>query len=242
MKIDIVTIFPSLFEGPLGVGLLKRALDKGLVDIQITDLRLFSRDKHRTTDDYPFGGGPGMVMKIEPIFLAVESLRRDGSRVILLSPQGRRLDQEVLKRLSGSKHLILLCGRYKGVDERVRELIVDEEISIGDYVLTGGEVPALVLTEGVVRLLHGAMESRESALEDSFEDGLLDSPRYTRPREFRDHAVPEILISGDHAAVTQWRRAMALRNTAKKRPDLLKRAQLTEKEKDIVEAIGREGG
>jgi tRNA (guanine37-N1)-methyltransferase len=241
MKIDIVTIFPSLFEGPLGVGLLKRALDKGLIDIQITDLRLFSKDKHRTTDDYPFGGGPGMVMKIEPIFLAIESLRKEDSLVILLSPQGRRLDQEVLKRLSGLKHLILLCGRYKGVDERVRELIVDEEISIGDYVLTGGEIPSLVLTEGVVRLIPGAMDSKESALEDSFEDGLLDSPRYTRPREFRNHAVPDILISGDHAAVSQWRRTMALKNTASKRPDLLERAQLTEKEKDIVEALRRGG-
>jgi tRNA (guanine37-N1)-methyltransferase len=241
MKIDIVTIFPSLFEGPLGVGLLKRALDKGLVDIQITDLRLFSKDKHRTTDDYPFGGGPGMVMKIEPIFLAIESLRKEDSTVILLSPQGRRLDQEVLKRLSGLKHLILLCGRYKGVDERVRELTVDDEISIGDYVLTGGEMPALVLTEGIVRLLPGAMDSMESALEDSFEDGLLDSPRYTRPREFRNRAVPDILISGDHAAVSQWRRTMALKNTAKKRPDLLERAHLTEKEKDIIEALRRGG-
>jgi len=242
MRIDIVTIFPSMFDGPFDASLIKRARDKGVVEIEIVELREFADDRHRTTDDYPFGGGAGMIMKVEPIFKAVEHLRGQDSTVILLSPQGKRLDQKTVSRLARLKHIILLCGRYKGVDERVRELTVDEEISVGDYVLSGGELPAMVLTEALVRLLPGAMNSQESAEEDSFHDGLLDPPRYTRPRDFLNLTVPDVLISGDHQAVDRWRRRMAIEKTMKKRPDLLSKAQLTDADRDVIESLKGEGG
>jgi tRNA (guanine37-N1)-methyltransferase len=240
MKIDIVTIFPQMFAGPLSTGPVQRAREKGIAEVRVVDLRQFALDKHRTTDDYPFGGGPGMVMKVEPIYRAAASLRQEGTRVVLLSPQGERLDQEMLKELAGLKHVLFICGRYKGVDERVRELVVDMEISLGDYVLSGGELPAMVLTEGIVRLLPGSMDGRESAEEDSFEDGLLDPPRYTRPRDFQDSTVPDVLMSGDHQAVYRWRREMAIRKTAERRPDLLAKAKLTPEELQIAATLRSE--
>lgn len=242
IRIDIVTIFPSVFDGPFDVGLIKRAREKGLVEIDVADLRQFTLDRHRTVDDYPFGGGPGMVMKVEPLYKAVETLRRKDSIVVLLSPQGNRFDQDLARSFSKLSHLILLCGRYKGVDERARQLIVDEEISVGDYILSGGEIPAMVVTESVVRLLPGAMNSRESADEDSFQNGLLDSPRYTRPRDFKNLAVPEVLISGNHRAVNKWRRKMALKATMKKRPDLLAGTRLTDEDRQMIESLKLEGG
>lgn len=181
-----------------------------------------------------------MVMKVEPIFEAVASLKREETRVILLSPQGKRLDQNTVKELAELQHMVLVCGRYKGVDERVRELVVDMEISLGDYVLTGGEIPAMALTESVVRLLPGAMDGKESADEDSFQDGLLDSPRYTRPRSFKEMDVPEVLVSGNHQAVSRWRREMSIRNTVRKRPDLLEKALLTGEELKIVKSMKNE--
>ena len=237
MKIDIITIFPEMFDGPFSAGLLQRAKEKGVVDIEVVDLRQFALDKHRTTDDYPFGGGPGMVMKVEPIYEAARSLKREGSRVILPSPQGERLDQKMVTGLAKLDHMVLICGRYKGVDERVRELVVDMEISMGDYVLSGGEVPAMALTESIVRLLPGAMDGKESAEEDSFQDGLLDPPRYTRPRSFQDLSVPEVLISGNHLAVARWRREMSIRKTMKKRPDLILKAPLTSEELKAVKTM-----
>ena len=237
MRIDIITIFPEVFEGPFNAGLLQRAREKCILRLHVVDLRQFALDKHRTTDDYPFGGGPGMVMKVDPIYQAVATLRDEGTKVILLSPQGERLDQRMLYELAKLEHLVLICGRYKGVDERVRELVADMEISVGDYVLSGGEIPAMLLTEGIVRLLPGAMDGKVSADEDSFQNGLLDSPRYTRPRSFRESSVPEVLVSGDHQAVARWRREMAIRKTVKKRPDLLARAALTPDEIRIAEGL-----
>lgn len=242
MRIDIVTIFPSMFGGPFDAGLIRRAKEKGIVEIGIVDLRQFAGDQHGTTDDYPFGGGAGMIMKVEPMFKAVEDLRKKDSTVILLSPQGKRLEQKTVSHLAKSNHIILLCGRYKGVDERVRDLIVDEEISVGDYVLSGGELPAMILTEAIVRLLPGAMNSRESAEEDSFQRGLLDPPRYTRPRDFLNLTVPDVLISGDHQAVSRWRRRMAIEKTMKKRPDLLSKAELTDVDRNVIESLKRKGG
>ncbi len=244
MRIDTVTIFPSMFDGPLNSGLIKRARDKKIVEIEIVDLRQFADDEHKTTDDYPFGGGAGMVMKVEPIFRAVEHLRKEDSTVILLSPQGKRLNQELICRLAGLNHIILLCGRYKGVDERVRELVVDEEISVGDYILSGGELAAMVLTDAIVRLLPGAMNSKESAEEDSFQSALLDAPRYTRPRHFHSQSVPAVLTSGDHQEIRRWRRRMAIKKTMENRPDLLANAHLTDEDRESIQDIrtGRSNG
>ena len=213
MRIDVVTIFPGMLEGPLRESLLGKAIADGLVE--------FTEDRHRTVDDESFGGGPGMVMKPEPWFTAVESLGEDRGRVILLSPAGRRLDRDLVHELSGELHLTLLSGRYEGVDERVVEGLPAEEISIGDYVLSGGELPALVLIEAVTRLIPGVIGREESHERDSFEDGLLDHPHYTRPAEFRGMVVPEVLRSGHHAEIERWRREAALDKTRRNRPDLL---------------------
>ncbi len=223
MRIDIVTIFPPLLAGAFEHSIIKRARDRGIVDIQIHDLREHTDDRHRTVDDYPYGGGAGMVMKPEPWFRAVESLRDQGEpgRAILLTPQGKRLDQNLVQRLASEVRLIILCGRYEGVDERVREHLVDEEVSIGDYVLSGGEPAAVVLVDAVVRLQPGALGSAESTVEESFADGLLEYPQYTRPSEFRDWRVPDILLSGDHGAVERWRREQQIERTRQRRPDLL---------------------
>jgi tRNA (guanine37-N1)-methyltransferase len=235
LRIDIVTLFPGLFAGPLQESILGRAQAKGLVGIQVVNLREWAEGRHRVTDDYPFGGGGGMVLKPEPLFACVEALRDADSRVILLDPQGRRFGQEIAHELSRVGHLILLCGRYEGVDERVREHLVDDELSIGDYVLTGGELPALVVTDAVVRLLPGVLGDQEAPAEDSFGAGLLEGPHYTRPEEFRGRRVPPVLLSGDHARIARWRRLQALWRTWRRRPDLLETAELSPEEQKLLE-------
>ena len=215
------TIFPAIFATPLGESLLGRAIDEGLLEVRVHDLRGWAEDRHRTVDDAAFGGGPGMVMKPEPFFAAVGSLDPDRGRVLLLSPAGRRLDQALVRELATEEHLTLLCGRYEGVDERVVEGLPAEEVSVGDYVLAGGEVPALVMIEAVTRLVPGVIGKEESHERDSFtEPALLDHPQYTRPAEFRGMAVPEVLLSGDHGAIDRWRREAAQEKTRRNRPDL----------------------
>ena len=215
------TIFPAVVGAPLPASLLGRAIGAGVLDVRVHDLRQWSVDRHRTVDDAPFGGGPGMVMKPEPFFAAVESLDPDRGRVLLMSPAGRRLDQELVRALSSEPHLTILCGRYEGVDERVADGLPAEEISIGDYVLSGGELPALVLIEAVTRLVPGVIGKEASHEQDSFSaGGLLDHPHYTRPQEFRGMAVPEVLVSGNHGEVDRWRRDAAIEKTRRNRPDL----------------------
>jgi tRNA (guanine37-N1)-methyltransferase len=222
MRIDVFTIFPAIFETPLRESLLGRAIAAGILDVRVHDIRDLTADRHRQVDDEPFGGGPGMVMKPEPVVAAVESLGDDRGRTILLSPAGRRLDQPLVRELAKEPRLVLVCGRYEGVDERVVEVLGAEEVSIGDYVLSGGELPALVLIEAVTRLVPGVIGREESHERDSFgEDGLLDHPHYTRPRGFRGLDVPDVLLSGDHAAVERWRREAALEKTRRNRPGLL---------------------
>ncbi|HEV8682006.1 MAG TPA: tRNA (guanosine(37)-N1)-methyltransferase TrmD [Actinomycetota bacterium] len=221
MRVDVFTIFPGIFEGPLRESLLGKAIQSGLADVRVHDLRDFTTDPHRQVDDEPYGGGPGMVMRAEPIFRAAESVGEGPKRVILLSPAGRRLDQPLVRELAAEPWLVLVCGRYEGVDERVVEALPAEEISIGDYVLSGGEIPALVVLEAASRLVSGVVGKEESLHEESFEAGLLDHPHYTRPREFRGLAVPEALLSGDHARIAEWRRRAALEKTRRNRPDLL---------------------
>lgn len=223
MQIEVLTLFPRIFEGPLDESILKRARDRGLVDIRVHNLRDFTHDKHRVVDDKPYGGAPGMLMKPEPIFEAVESLQQPGkSCVVLMTPQGAPLTQHRARALAGKPHLIIICGHYEGVDDRVREALVDEEISIGDYVLTNGALAAAVLVDCVVRLLPGVLGDDQSAVDDSFTGGLLEGPQYTRPPEFRGMKVPDVLLSGNHAAVATWRAAQARQRTQERRPDLLK--------------------
>ena len=230
MKIDVLTIFPEFFGQVFDFGIIRRAKLAGIVEINVHDIREFATDKHKMTDDRPFGGGDGMVMKAEPIFLAVEHLvgtsNRDeyphGTRVVMLSPQGRPLEQTVAKEFAAdAEHIVMICGRYEGVDERVNETLVTDEISIGDYVLSGGEPAAIVLTDAIVRLLPDALGSETSAENDSFSNGLLDCPHYTRPAEFRGVTVPEVLLNGNHAEIEKWRHEKALEKTRKNRPDLL---------------------
>lgn len=221
MRVDILTIFPEIFESPLKASLLGKAINQGIVDVRIHDIRDYTTDKHRQVDDESFGGGPGMVMKPEPVFAAVEAIGDDAKRTLLLSPAGRRLDQDLARELAAEPWLVLICGRYEGVDERVAEGLPAEEVSIGDYVLSGGEVPALVVLETVTRLLPGVVGRTESIEQDSFEKGLLDHPHYTRPQDFRGMTVPDVLVSGNHAAIEEWRREEALRKTRRNRPDLL---------------------
>ena len=222
MRVDILTIFPGIFEGPLRESLLGKAVASGLVDVRVHDIRDHATDWHRQVDDEPFGGGPGMVMKVEPVFRAVEALGSDPKRILLLSPAGRRLDQVLVRDLAAEPHLVLLCGRYEGVDERVVEGLPAEEVSIGDYVLSGGEIPALVVLEAVTRLVPGVVGRTESLARESFEEGLLDHPHYTRPQEFRGMRVPDVLVSGDHAGIEEWRRRAAEEKTRRNRPDLLR--------------------
>ena len=230
MKIDVLTIFPEFFKEVFDFGIIRRARIAGIVDIDVRDIRSYATDKHRMTDDRPFGGGDGMVMKPEPIFNAIEDILGttdrasfpERTRVVLLSPQGRRFDQECATEVAEDvDHLILICGRYEGVDERVSEALVTHEISIGDYVLSGGEPAAVVVTDATVRLLPNALGSETSAVNDSFSSGLLDYPHYTRPAEYRGMVVPEVLLSGDHAKVEEWRRQKALERTEARRKDLL---------------------
>jgi tRNA (guanine37-N1)-methyltransferase len=219
-RVDVLTIFPGIFEGPLRESLLGRAIRSGLVDVRVHDIRDFATDRHRQVDDYGFGGGPGMVMKPEPIFAAAESLGEGSRRSILLSPAGRRLDQALVRDLAREPWLVLVCGRYEGVDERVALGLPAEEVSIGDYVLSGGELPALVLLEAVIRLVPGVVGNEESLTQESFERGMLDHPHYTRPRSFRGMEVPPALLSGDHARIAAWRREAAGEKTRRNRPDL----------------------
>jgi len=220
LEIDVVTIFPGMLNGFLDESILKRAAKKGLVRYRSVDLRAFTYDVHRTTDDRPYGGGPGMVMKPEPLFEAVESVRRAGSRVILMTPQGRPFRQSMAAELAGEKHLVFVCGHYEGVDERVREALVTDEISIGDYVLTNGVLPAAVVIDAVVRLVPGVLGDDGSAAEESFSNGLLEYPQYTRPASYRGMEVPEVLLSGNHAEIARWRQEQSQRRTVVRRPDL----------------------
>ncbi|MBA2264170.1 MAG: tRNA (guanosine(37)-N1)-methyltransferase TrmD [Chloroflexi bacterium] len=235
MRIDVVTIFPELFELPLRTSIIGRAAEGGLVDFGIHDLREHGLGRHRSVDDYPYGGGAGMVMRPEPLFGAIEPLRNAGAHVILLDPAGERLTDALARDLALQPRLALVCGRYEGIDERVRAL-VDREVSIGDYVLTGGELPALVLIDTVVRLLPGAI-AEASHTGDSFAAGLLEHPQYTRPEAFRKMAVPAVLLSGNHAEVDRWRRREALRRTLARRPDLLGAAPLTDADRSILEEL-----
>ena len=224
VRIDVITIFPGIFESPLRESLLGRAIEAGLLDVRVHDLRDNTIDKHRQVDDESYGGGPGMVLKPEPVFAAVESLGAGDRRTLLLSPAGRRLDQDIVRELAVEPWLVLICGRYEGVDERVAEGLPAEEVSIGDYVVAGGEVPALVVLEAVTRLVPGVIGRGESHEQDSFGDaGMLDHPHYTRPAEFRGLRVPETLLSGNHAEIERWRREAALEKTRRNRPDLLER-------------------
>ncbi|MCB4791737.1 MAG: tRNA (guanosine(37)-N1)-methyltransferase TrmD [Elusimicrobia bacterium] len=238
MNIDILSIFPDMFEGPLSESLIKKARDKKIVNIKIHNIRSFTKDKHKSVDDRPFGGGPGMVFKPDPIYEALRSLgaaksknnpewpKKDKPVVIYLSPQGKTLDQKLLNKFTGYKHIILLCGHYEGVDERVLKF-VNQEISIGDYVLTGGELPAMVFVDSLVRLLPGVVKEKDSITQDSFWENLLDYPNYTRPVNFRNMAIPDILLTGNHALIAGWRKEKAILNTLNKRPDLLKKARLS---------------
>jgi tRNA (guanine37-N1)-methyltransferase len=244
MKITILTIFPGMFEGPFGDSIVRSARDNGLLDIEIVDIRHFATDRHRTVDDYPFGGGPGMVMKPEPIFLAVESVLdgkdRSGLPVILISPQGRPFTQKVAGQLAREPDIVLICGHYKGVDERVRLHLASDEISIGDFVISGGEIAAMAIVDAVARMLPGALGDFASAETDTFYNGLLEWGNYTRPRQFRGHAVPDILLSGNHEEIARWRRRDSLRKTLARRPDLLAEAHLSDSDVRILDEIRAE--
>jgi len=251
MRVDIITLFPEMFQGPFSESLLKKAGEKGLLSINLVNIRDFTSDKHKTADDTPYGGGAGMVMKVPPIASALDSLKKKvesgkskvESRIILMCPTGKLLTQDKVKELAKEEHLIILCGHYEGVDERVRDL-VDEEISIGDYVLTGGELPAMVLIDAVARHIPGVVKEGESVEKDSFYSGLLDHPSYTKPEDFeglpagrQGKKVPEVLLSGHHAQIDRWRRKEALRKTLYLRPDLLARAELSDEDKKMLEEI-----
>jgi len=222
MKIDVLTLFPAMFAGPLDESIIKRARKKGLLDLKVHDLRDWTHDRHRTVDDRPFGGGPGMLMKPEPIFEAVESLRREKTKVILLSPGGRKFSQQIARELAEQTDMLLVTGHYEGFDERVRQALADDELSIGDYVVTNGALPAMVIIDAVTRLLPGVLGDDESSLDESFSRDLLEYPHYTRPAEFRGMKVPEVLLSGNHAEIAKWRAEQARLRTKEKRPDLLK--------------------
>ncbi len=239
-RFDIVTIFPSIIHAYLGESILKRAVQKKLLDVKVYDLRDYTTDRHRTVDDSPYGGGSGMVMKIEPMFNAINAIGsdREERRKILLSPQGRTYNQAFAEELSQEKRrLLLICGRYEGIDERVKETLIDEEISIGDYIMTGGELASLVIIDSIVRLCPGVLGDDESAKEESFSWGILDYPHFTRPPEFMGHGVPDILLSGNHAKIAEWKRREALKRTLEKRPDLLKTAALSAEDKRMLQEL-----
>jgi tRNA (guanine37-N1)-methyltransferase len=245
MRVDILTIFPEVIQAVAEHSILKRAQDKGALSLGVLNIRDFAHDKHRSTDDSPYGGGAGMVMKPEPTFEAAESVMAANTNgkpyVILTTPQGRPLDQSIVRDLAKREWLMIICGHYEGIDERIREHLVDDEISIGDYILTGGELPALVILDAVTRLQPNVLGSEESAVEESFsEDGLLEYPHYTRPAEFRGWSVPEVLLSGHHGEIARWRRSESLRRTLNRRPDLLKRAELTAKDQRVLAELKEE--
>ena len=235
MRIDYLTLFPEMFEGVLNHSILKRAQDKGTLAVNTVNFRDYAENKHNQVDDYPFGGGQGMVLKPEPIFNALESLQQTAeTRVVLMCPQGEPFTQEKAQELSEAEHLVFICGHYEGYDERIREHLVTDEISIGDYVLTGGELPAMTMTDAIVRLIPGVLGNQQSHEDDSFQDGLLEFPQYTRPREYRGMNVPEVLLSGNHARIDAWRREQKLLRTYRNRPDLLDKAELTKQDQDIL--------
>jgi tRNA (guanine37-N1)-methyltransferase len=243
MKFDIVTIFPSMIQAGLGEGVVSRGVGRGLLDVAVHDLRRWTTDRHRTVDDVPYGGGPGMVMKAEPLMRAVDEIRATRGTpdaVVLLSPQGRTFTQGEAERFAGLRHIVILCGRYEGMDERVRDVVATEEISIGDYVLSGGELPALVIVDAVSRLVPGVVGDQQSVVEESFARGLLDYPHYTRPVDIAGHRVPDVLLSGHHADVRRWRRKAALARTLDRRPDLIATATLDEEERALLDEIQRE--
>ena len=247
MRVSILTIFPDLFPPALAEGMIRAAREREKLTVDVVQLRDFTEDTHRTTDDYPFGGGPGMIMKIEPIDRALQSLglgdrgqRAPGIRVVLLSPQGIPFTQDRAIRYAALDHLVLVCGRYKGVDERVSDRLIDEELSIGDFVLSGGEPAALCVVDSVARLLPGVVGTFDSVESDSFHSGLLDAPYYTRPAEYLGMKVPEVLLSGHHAAIARWRREQALRRTLERRPDLLEHAELSEEDRRFLGTLERE--
>jgi tRNA (guanine37-N1)-methyltransferase len=239
LEIDVVTLFPGLFEAPLHTSVIGRAVERGILVVAVHDLREHGLGRHRAVDDYPYGGGAGMVMRPEPLFAAVEPLRATGAHVILLDPAGERLTDRLARELAAMRRLILVCGRYEGIDERARPL-ADREVSVGDYVLTGGELPALVLIDAVGRLVPGVIEA-DSHESDSFADGLLEGPQYTRPERFRDASVPRVLLSGHHGEVARWRRVEALRRTLRRRPDLLDSAPLSDQDRDDLRRLADEG-
>lgn len=254
MRFDVLTLFPEMLEATLEASILGRARQAGLIEVVVHDIREYTEDRHRTADDYPYGGGAGMVLKADPIFRLMDALapgwdRRDadrpgkvpGAKFVYLTPQGRRLEQQVVAQLAAESRLFLLCGHYEGVDERVREALVDEELSIGDYVLTGGELPALVVIDAVARLVPGVLGQKTSPLEESFADGLLEYPHYTRPAETRGYAVPEVLLSGNHELVRQWRRRESLRRTLERRPELLLAAKLTREDHEVLRELASAG-
>jgi len=241
MRIDILTLFPQVFKAPFESGIFQRAIEKGLVEVNTCNIRDYTYDKHHIADDYPYGGGAGMMMKPEPIFEAVESIKqqpvvKEGGTfpIILLSPQGRPFTQDVARELAQHSHIVLICGHYEGIDERVHQHLATDEISIGDYVLSGGEPAALVVADAVIRLLPGVLGSAESLKEDSHTEGLLEYPQYTRPEIFGQWAVPEVLLSGNHARIDQWRRRQSIKRTLERRPELLEKADLSTKEKRMV--------
>jgi len=238
VHIDVLTLFPEMFEGIFDLGIMKRAIDRKLVSIGLHNIRDYTHDKHHTADDYPYGGGAGMVLKPEPIFEAVEAIdKKEGTPIILLSPQGRLFAQEVAQELAQHSRLVLICGHYEGIDERVREYLATDEISIGDYVLSGGELAAMVVIDSVFRLVPGVLGSEASPLDDSHVGGLLEYPQYTRPPQYRGWPVPEVLLSGNHAQINSWRREQAIRRTLEQRPELLARAELSSEEERLVERL-----
>jgi tRNA (guanine37-N1)-methyltransferase len=238
VHVDILTLFPQMFQGMFDSGIMKRASEQKLVSIGVHNIRDYTHDKHHTADDYPYGGGAGMVLKPEPIFEAVESIEREAETpIILLSPQGRLFCQQVAQELASYNQLILICGHYEGVDERVREHLASDEISIGDYVLSGGELAAMVVIDGVFRLVPGVLGSEASPLDDSHVGGMLEYPQYTRPASYRGWPVPEVLLSGNHAQIDSWRREQAIRRTYKQRPELLDKAELSSEERRLVERL-----
>jgi len=242
MKFDILTLFPAMFDGPLSQSILRRAIERGLIQVRCHAIRDYAYDKHRTTDDYPYGGGAGMVMKVEPLTACLEQVLADRprARIILTSPRGRRFYQALAAELATEEELVIVCGRYEGVDERLKELFPLEEVSIGDFVLTGGEPAALVMVDAVSRLLPGVLGCGESAEDESFAAGLLEYPQYTRPETFRGHAVPEVLLSGNHGEVGKWRRREALRRTLLMRPDLLETAPLDKHDREWLRRLSGE--
>lgn len=245
MKFDVLTLFPEMFQGFLSSSIMKRAIERKKVSVSVVDIREYSTDKHRTVDDAPYGGGGGMVLKPEPLFHAVEDITQGDTEpphVVMMSPQGKPLTQKKVESLARYPRLVLMCGHYEGFDERIREHLADEEISVGDYVLTGGELPAMVVMDSVIRLVPGVLGNESSAVQDSFATGLLEYPHYTRPAEFRGWTVPDVLLSGNHAQIDCWRRRESLKRTAARRPDLLKFAELTDEDRNYLLDLKKKQG